>query len=105
MKQGGPNSPASAYVPLDILRQRYTKQQLEEANVEEISFHKLMQMSVLSAEEVSRFRDTGYLVVKQILTESQCRLIARRVVEVRGLLARAPSGLPFFIIFFFFFFR
>jgi hypothetical protein len=79
---GAPLAGEHTYVPLEALRRLYAKEQLEEANVEEILFQDLMQMQSITSVEVAQFRDTGYLVVKQVLTESQCRIIERRVVEV-----------------------
>ncbi|ELR19936.1 uncharacterized protein ACA1_112090 [Acanthamoeba castellanii str. Neff] len=69
-------------VELDALRKRYSRQQLEEANVEEIPFSELMAMEVLSQADILGFQEKGFLVVKDVLTEPQCRIIERRMVEV-----------------------
>jgi len=66
----------------EALRKRYSRQQLKEANVEEIPFSELMATEVLSQADILGFQEKGFIVVRDVLTEPQCRIIERRMVEV-----------------------
>lgn len=87
-------------VTLNELRQMYAREELEQANVEEIPFHRVMQMSVLSPTQVALFRQAGFLTVPDILTENQCQLLGRTVVKVLPMLVLCvPPRFPYYICF------
>lgn len=79
---GNKRQPTGGAVELPELRKMYSEAQLQEANVEEISFDQLMDMSMLSHAQVEQFRQAGFLVVPEVLTEGQCQIAARRIIQV-----------------------
>lgn len=67
-------------ISLNELLEKYGKEKLQEANVLPIHYQDLI-LDVLTPEQIARFEEDGVLVVPNILTKQQCKIVEEGLIN------------------------